>query len=156
MAEAAFLVIISGLNDVSFEIFDYGSIVAAAVNADLYENWTDVSGFLTTDPRIVKDPKPIEYISYIELRELSYMGASVLHEEAVFPVRIANIPIIGIGAGPADGQVLVAHDMFGMNKGFSPKFLRRYADLHTIMTDALGDYINDVKASNFPNESEQY
>ncbi len=70
-----------------------GSLVARAVGADMYENWTDVSGLLMADPRIVKDPKPIEYISYIELRELSYMGASVLHEEAVFPVRIANIPI---------------------------------------------------------------
>lgn len=70
-----------------------GSLVARAVNADIYENWTDVSGLLMADPRIVDDPKPIEYISYMELRELSYMGASVLHEEAVFPVRLANIPI---------------------------------------------------------------
>lgn len=67
-----------------------------------------------------------------------------------------SIPIIGIGAGAADGQVLVAHDMFGMNKGFSPKFLRRYADLHTVMTDALGAYITDVKEGAFPNEQEQY
>lgn len=67
-----------------------------------------------------------------------------------------SIPIIGIGAGAADGQVLVAHDMFGMNKGFSPKFLRRYADLHTVMTDALGAYITDVKDGAFPNEQEQY
>ncbi|MBP3797821.1 MAG: aspartate kinase [Ruminococcus sp.] len=70
-----------------------GSIVAAAVNADLYENWTDVSGFLTTDPRIVKDPAPITTITYKELRELSYMGAGVLHEDAIFPVRKAGIPI---------------------------------------------------------------
>ena len=70
-----------------------GSLVARAVNADVYENWTDVSGLLMADPRIVKNPKPIEYISYMELRELSYMGASVLHEDAVFPVRQANIPI---------------------------------------------------------------
>ena len=70
-----------------------GSLVARAVNADIYENWTDVSGLLMADPRIVKDPEPIQTISYIELRELSYMGASVLHEDAVFPVRLANIPI---------------------------------------------------------------
>ena len=70
-----------------------GSIVAAAVNADLYENWTDTSGFLTTDPRIVKDPKPITTITYKELRELSYMGASVFHEDAIFPVRKAGIAI---------------------------------------------------------------
>lgn len=70
-----------------------GSLVARAVNARLYENWTDVSGMLFTDPRIVENPRTIENISYRELRELSYMGASVLHEDAVFPVRKAGIPI---------------------------------------------------------------
>jgi len=70
-----------------------GSLVARAVGADVYENWTDVNGFLMADPRIVKDPKPIQRISYKELRELSYMGASVLHEDAIYPARIANIPI---------------------------------------------------------------
>ena len=70
-----------------------GSVVARAVQADMYENWTDVSGLLMADPRIVKDPEPISRISYVELRELSYMGASVLHEDAVFPARKAGIPI---------------------------------------------------------------
>nr|WP_294492310.1 aspartate kinase [uncultured Mediterraneibacter sp.] len=70
-----------------------GSLVALAAKADLYENWTDVSGFLIADPRIVKHPKSIETITYKELRELSYMGASVLHEDAIFPVRKAGIPI---------------------------------------------------------------
>ncbi len=70
-----------------------GSIVAAAMNADLYENWTDVSGFLVCDPRIVPNPEPIQTITYHELRELAYMGAGVLHEEAIFPVRKAGIPI---------------------------------------------------------------
>ena len=70
-----------------------GSIVARAADADLYENWTDVSGFMTADPRIVPDPKSIDTVTYRELRELSYMGATVLHDEAIFPVRIANIPI---------------------------------------------------------------
>jgi len=70
-----------------------GSIVARAAEADVYENWTDVSGCLMADPRIVDDPRPIKTITYRELRELSYMGASVLHEEAVFPVRYADIPI---------------------------------------------------------------
>ena len=70
-----------------------GSIVAAAVNADLYENWTDVSGFLVCDPRIIDNPQPITTITYKELRELSYMGAGVLHEDAIFPVRKAGIPI---------------------------------------------------------------
>ena len=70
-----------------------GSIVARAVHADLYENWTDVSGFLVADPRIVDNPEVIETITYRELRELSYMGASVLHEDAIFPVRKEGIPI---------------------------------------------------------------
>ena len=70
-----------------------GSLVAKAIKADLYENWTDVSGFLVTDPRIVKNPEVIESITYRELRELSYMGATVLHESAIFPVRKEGIPI---------------------------------------------------------------
>jgi aspartate kinase len=70
-----------------------GSIVAGACGADVYENWTDVSGFLVADPRIVDHPKSIDTITYRELRELSYMGASVLHEDAIFPVRSKGIPI---------------------------------------------------------------
>ena len=70
-----------------------GAIVSSVMGADIYENWTDVSGFLVADPRIVNNPKQIKKITYQELRELSYMGASVLHEEAVFPVRQAGIPI---------------------------------------------------------------
>ena len=66
-------------------------------------------------------------------------------------------PTIGIGAGSGcDGQVLVIHDMLGINKGFSPRFLRRYADLHTVMTEAVGQYVQDVKSCDFPNEKEQY
>ena len=67
-----------------------------------------------------------------------------------------TIPVIGIGAGPADGQVLVIHDMLGMNQGFSPKFLRRYADLNTVITEAVQNYIDDVKSCDFPSEKEQY
>jgi len=70
-----------------------GSVVARAIHADLYENWTDVSGFLVADPRIVENPEVIETITYRELRELAYMGASVLHEDAIFPVRKEGIPI---------------------------------------------------------------
>ena len=70
-----------------------GSIVAKAIHADMYENWTDVSGFLVADPRIIADPEVIETITYRELRELAYMGASVLHEDAIFPVRKEGIPI---------------------------------------------------------------
>ena len=66
-------------------------------------------------------------------------------------------PTIGIGAGAGcDGQVLVIHDMLGINKGFSPRFLRRYADLHTVMTGAVEQYVRDVKECDFPNEKEQY
>lgn len=67
-----------------------------------------------------------------------------------------NVPIIGIGAGRADGQVLVAHDMLGMNKGFSPKFLRRYADLGTAIINAVGQYVTDVKTMDFPSDEESY
>lgn len=70
-----------------------GAIVARAAGADLYENWTDVSGFMACDPRIVENPVPIRSLSYKELRELSYMGANVLHSESIFPVREADIPI---------------------------------------------------------------
>ena len=70
-----------------------GALVARAMAADVYENWTDVSGFLMADPRIVKNPEQIRKISYKELRELSYMGASVLHEDAIYPARMANVPI---------------------------------------------------------------
>jgi 3-methyl-2-oxobutanoate hydroxymethyltransferase len=68
-----------------------------------------------------------------------------------------KIPIIGIGAGPhVDGQVLVLHDLVGITKDFNPKFLRRYADVHTIITEAVGQYITDVKSKEFPNEKEGY
>jgi aspartate kinase len=70
-----------------------GSIVAKAAKVDMYENWTDVSGFLIADPRIINNPKTIEAITYKELRELSYMGATVLHEDAIFPIRKEGIPI---------------------------------------------------------------
>lgn len=87
-----------------------GSIVARAVGADLYENWTDVSGMLMADPRIVASPKPIEEITYRELRELSYMGASVMHEDAIFPVRKAHIPInIRNTNDPAAPGTMIVH-----------------------------------------------
>ena len=87
-----------------------GSIVAEAAEAELYENWTDVSGCLMADPRIVDNPRPIRTVTYRELRELSYMGASVLHEEAIFPVRAAGIPINIRNTNDADapGTMIVA------------------------------------------------
>ena len=88
-----------------------GSIVARAADADLYENWTDVSGFLMADPRIVDNPQGISFITYRELRELSYMGAGVLHEDAIFPVRFAGIPInIRNTNAPEDpGTIILSH-----------------------------------------------
>ena len=89
-----------------------GSLVARAVGADVYENWTDVSGFLMADPRIVKNPKQIDVISYKELRELSYMGASVLHEDAIFPARMANVPInIRNTNHPEDPGTMITDDV---------------------------------------------
>lgn len=89
-----------------------GSIIANAVNAEIYENWTDVSGFLVADPRIVDNPDVIDTITYRELRELAYMGASVLHEDAIFPVRSAGIPInIRNTNKPEDaGTMIVSND----------------------------------------------
>ena len=87
-----------------------GSLVARAVNADLYENWTDVSGFLLADPRIVENPMPISTITYQELHELAAMGASVLHEDAVFPVKDAGIPInIKNTNRPNDPGTMIVH-----------------------------------------------
>lgn len=89
-----------------------GSIVARAVKAEIYENWTDVSGFLIADPRIVEAPEVIQTITYKELRELSYMGATVLHEDAIFPVRTAGIPINirNTNDPDANGTMIVADD----------------------------------------------
>ena len=96
-----------------------GALVARAINADVYENWTDVSGFLMADPRIVKNPKQIETISYKELRELSYMGASVLHEDAIYPARMANVPInISNTNDPEDpGTMITAESQVDSDNG---------------------------------------
>ncbi len=115
-----------------------GSIVARAANADLYENWTDVSGMLMADPRIVENPEPIPSITYRELRELSYMGASVMHEEAIFPVQEAGIPINirNTNCPEAPGTLIVpsdevagkpAHHVTGIagKKGFSAIYIEK-------------------------------
>lgn len=93
------------------------------------------------------------------LDEAGCFGLVVEKIPATLTQKVADaihMPVIGIGGGPADGQVLVIDDMLGKNKDFTPKFLRRYADLHTIMTDAIGNYVRDVKSGDFPNESERY
>ena len=89
-----------------------GSLVACAVSASVYENWTDVSGLMIADPRIIKDPQIIKTVTYRELRELSYMGATVLHEDAIFPVRIDKIPInIKNTNRPEDEGTLIVSDI---------------------------------------------
>ncbi len=93
-----------------------GSIIAKGVDAMLYENWTDVSGFLMADPRIVKNPKPIEKVTFKELRELSYMGAPVLHEESIFPIRNTGIPInIKNTNSPEDPGTIITDDLSSIN-----------------------------------------
>lgn len=93
-----------------------GSIIAKGVDAMLYENWTDVSGFLMADPRIVKNPKPIENVTFKELRELSYMGAPVLHEESIFPIRNTGIPInIKNTNSPEDPGTIITDDLSSIN-----------------------------------------
>ncbi len=94
-----------------------GSIIANAVKAEIYENWTDVSGFLVADPRIVENPDVIEVITYRELRELAYMGASVLHEDAIFPVRSAGIPInIKNTNKPEDSGTMIVSDDYDFSR----------------------------------------
>ncbi|MDD4124309.1 MAG: aspartate kinase [Eubacteriales bacterium] len=113
-----------------------GAVVARAVMADLYENWKDVSGFLMCDPKIVENPHPIGTITYRELRELSYMGATVLHEDSVFPVKIAGIPInIRNTNAPEDPGTFIVSETTAVNpevitgiagkKGFSVVHLEK-------------------------------
>ena len=97
-----------------------------------------------------------------DARALAEVGCCALVLEkipAALTARVVNeipIPVIGIGGGPADGQVLVIDDMLGKTQGFAPRFLRCYADLNSVMTDAIGRYVTDVKSGDFPNEKEQY
>lgn len=134
-----------------------GSIVSRAAQADVYENWTDVSGFLIADPRIIYKPERIEMITYKELRELSYMGASVLHEDAIFPVRKEGIPInirntnkpedegtwivgstcqkskytiTGIAGKKGFCSVILEKDMMNSEIGFGRKVLQAFEDNH--------------------------
>ncbi len=102
--------------------------------------------------KLIADAKMLEEIGCFAV-VLEKIPAKLASEVA----QQISIPVIGIGAGGgADGQVLVMHDMLGINKGFSPRFLRRYADLATIINEAVGSYIEDVKTGDFPNEKEQY
>lgn len=120
-----------------------------------------INKFGTYAVRAKEDREAEKLIS--DARMLEEIGCFALVLEkipAALATRVAkevSIPVIGIGAGNGvDGQVLVMHDMLGINKGFSPKFLRRYADLSTVINDAVGHYIDDVKSTDFPTENEQY
>lgn len=120
-----------------------------------------INKYGTYTVRAKDDEEAEKLIKDAHLLEEAGCFAIVLEKiPAVLAARVASeltIPIIGIGAGgQVDGQVLVIQDMLGMSQGFSPRFLRRYADLHTIMTNAIGQYITDVKSNDFPNEKEQY
>ena len=120
-----------------------------------------INKFGTYAVRAKEEAEAEKLVADAHLLEEAGCFAVVLEKiPAVLAARVASelqIPVIGIGAGPqVDGQVLVVNDMLGMNQGFSPKFLRRYADLHTVMTDAVGQYVGDVKSGSFPNENEQY
>lgn len=102
--------------------------------------------------QLIKDAKKLE-----EAGVFSIVLEKIPSSLAKKVTEAVSVPTIGIGAGPnCDGQVLVLHDMLGLNKDFSPRFLRRYEDLHTSMTDAVNRYISDVKTGSFPNENEQY
>ena len=102
--------------------------------------------------KLMEDAKLLEEIGCFAL-----VLEKIPAELATKVAKMLTIPVIGIGAGGGcDGQVLVMHDMLGINKGFSPRFLRRYADLGTIINDAVAKYIDDVKTGDFPNEKEQY
>ena len=120
-----------------------------------------INKYGTYGVRAKEDAEAEKLIKDAHLLEEAGCFALVLEKiPAELATRVAQeltIPVIGIGAGGGvDGQVLVVTDMLGMTKGFSPRFLRRYADLNTVMTDAIGHYVADVKACDFPNESEQY
>ncbi len=120
-----------------------------------------INKFGTYAVRAKEEEEANKLIADARLLEAAGCFAIVLEKiPAALASKVAQeltIPIIGIGAGSGvDGQVLVVHDMLGINKGFSPRFLRRYADLHTVMTDAIGNYVADVKELDFPNEKEQY
>lgn len=110
-----------------------GAILARCIDADVYENWTDVSGFLMADPRIVKDPEPITHITYGELRELSYMGASVLHEEAIFPAKEANIPIHILNTNRPQDRGTIIHEDIEAGKGHTITGIAGKADFTNIL-----------------------
>ena len=128
-----------------------GALAAAAVGAESYENWTDVSGILMADPKIVDNPRPIERITFNELRELSYMGAEVLHEQTVFPVRQANIPLyIKNTNDPAAKGTLVMEDFEGESEEEKTRFItgitgKKHYSIITISKNRMADDISFLR-----------
>ena len=128
-----------------------GALAAAALNADVYENWTDVSGILMADPRIVDDPQPIGEVTYDELRELSYSGAQVLHEDAIFPVREKNIPLnIRNTNAPMGNEVGVLRAMLsvferhGVSVDFTPNGIDNVSVV--VPTEAVAPHLYTILA----------
>lgn len=119
-----------------------------------------INKFGTYNVRAKEEAEAEKLVSDAKMLEEIGCFAIVLEKiPAALTKRVAEqltIPVIGIGAGPADGQVLVMHDMLGINQGFSPRFLRRYANLAEVMNQAIGRYVDDVKSSDFPNQAESY
>lgn len=119
-----------------------------------------INKFGTYNVRAKEEAEAEKLVSDAKMLEDIGCFAIVLEKiPAALTKRVAEqltIPVIGIGAGPADGQVLVMHDMLGINQGFSPRFLRRYANLAEMMNQAIGRYVDDVKSSDFPNQAESY
>ncbi len=119
-----------------------------------------INKFGTYNVRAKEEAEAEKLVSDARLLEEIGCFAIVLEKiPAALTERVAKeltIPVIGIGAGPADGQVLVMHDMLGINQGFSPRFLRRYANLAEVMNQAISHYVDDVKSSDFPNQTESY
>ena len=148
------------------EFYQLDMEMAFATQEDVFAVLEDVlppifAKFGTYNVRAKDEEEAEKLVRDAHLLEDAGCFAIVLEKiPAALGTRVASelrIPIIGIGAGGGvDGQVLVIHDMLGINKGFSPRFLRRYADLHEVMTGAVTSYVEDVKSGDFPNESEQY
>ena len=127
-----------------------GAIAAAAVNADMYENWTDVSGIMTADPRIVDNPRPIENVTFAELRELSYMGAEVLHEETVFPVRQKNIPLYIKNTNDMNARGTLIMESFDEEEDAKTSFItgisgKKNYSIITIAKNRMNDEIGYVR-----------
>ena len=127
-----------------------GAIAAAAVNADMYENWTDVSGIMTADPRIVENPRPIENVTFAELRELSYMGAEVLHEETVFPVRQKSIPLYIKNTNDMNARGTLIMESFDAEEDAKTSFItgisgKKNYSIITIAKNRMNDEIGYVR-----------